>query len=101
MYFMPDPVKALVRLGQHDIYCQTHVDELYTSFADNNKNHLNDTIRSELTIAILDHYQKVNSNKDIFEALINSMASLPSQKFPQDPTEFHFFSIPLHNFLEN
>ena len=43
-----DPLKAVIKLGRFDMYCEQHVKEYFNSFRDNNKCILNSSVRREV-----------------------------------------------------
>lgn len=56
-YIVPDPIKAVVRLGRNDIYCEEHAREMYKSYRDNMRMYLNVGIRDAVAIAAKKRYR--------------------------------------------
>lgn len=62
-YLVPDPIKAITRLGKHDMYCKEHVELAWISFADNFRCYLNPDIRLAACIAACNRIQRVALTK--------------------------------------
>jgi len=56
--FVPDPIKGIVRLGRHDMFCKQHIEEYARSFKDNMQFLISGAVRDALTVAVKDRYQK-------------------------------------------
>lgn len=58
-YMVPDPVKAITRLGRHDLYCDEHVHYSWLSFCDNYRLYTNRDVRNEVAKAALMRYSRI------------------------------------------
>lgn len=63
--FIKDPIKSIIRLGRHDMFCKEHVIEYYKSFSDMMKPYLSINVRDKLAISAFERYK----NKFIFPAV--------------------------------
>jgi len=82
--FVPDPLKALFRLGRSNMYCDQHIREYATSYADNYAGYLCSDVRTKLAHATTIRYGKYFTNKEVrIDLLIDFMASLVA-----DPSKF-------------
>jgi len=57
-YWVPDPVKALVKLTRKDMYCKEHAELYHISFCDNFRGYLNASIRCAVAEAAATRYSK-------------------------------------------
>lgn len=74
---VPDPMKAIFKLGRNDMYCKEHIIEYHTSFADNLKHYLCLSIRHLLASAAQQKYHKYFITKEInLITIIEFLASL-------------------------
>lgn len=75
--YVPDPLKAISKLGRDDMFCKEHIKEYCTSFSDNYKLYKCADVRAELTKATYRKYQKYFINKDIdLRIIVDFLASL-------------------------
>jgi len=78
---VPDPIKALVKLGRSDLYCKEHVLLYYTSFSDVMHLYKDNDVRNKLKVSCLHRYAGVlNVNINIVEIFIDFLASLVFSK---------------------
>jgi hypothetical protein len=78
---VPDPLKALFRLGRKDIHCKQHAEEYFTSFSDNNKLYKCWNVRQKLLEAVKIKHGKYFTNTDIqIRPLIDFVAELAENK---------------------
>lgn len=83
--FVRDPIKSIIRLGRHDMFCKQHVKEYYVSFCDGHKELKNLHVREELAKATYNRYMhkfKI-ANYYAVVTIINFLTSLlyDEQKF--------------------
>lgn len=57
-YLVPDPIKHLVRLGRHDMFCEEHVECYYESFKLNLRWLDNTTIQQSISRSICKRYER-------------------------------------------
>jgi len=76
-WFVPDPLKAVVRLGRNDLYCKEHVELYHASFADNLKYYRNPEVRIAATEAAYKRYKSTMhgnpDNIDVIGEFINDL----------------------------
>lgn len=74
VYFIPDPVKLLVKLGRHDLRNTEHVEEYRTSTIDLIRHYVDPVVVHYLALAVAERY---NLNYSV-EPLINALYSIIS-----------------------
>jgi len=76
--FVRDPIKSLIRLGRHDMFCKEHVKQYYVSFCDGHKELKSPYVRLELTKATFNRYKHKFKNPNYFavELIIEFLTSL-------------------------
>nr|UNH55557.1 RNA-dependent RNA polymerase [Ligustrum chlorotic spot virus] len=91
-YFIPDPIKLLIRMSRNDLINWAHVDEYRISLMDSTKFFVDDEVISVLSLAILDRYpivydpmellrviRSVVQDKDEYRLLFEE----PIEKYPE------------------
>lgn len=74
---VPDPIKAITRLGRHDLHCKEHVELLYVSYLDNMKAYKDREVRQNLTLNAYARYsKKINVTHLGISLIIEFLASL-------------------------
>jgi hypothetical protein len=79
--FVPDPMKAIFKLGRDDMYCKEHIEEYHRSFADNYKLYKCALVRREVSKAAAIRYNRYFINRDVdISAFAEFIASLVIDK---------------------
>lgn len=78
-FFVPDPFKAIIKLGRNDLYCKEHIVEYHRSLSDNFRSLTDITIFTEIVkkinIKYGKYYEKLNESV-IFNILAQFVSSL-------------------------
>jgi len=74
--FVPDPVKAVFRLGRNNVYCKKHAELMHVSFKDNFKYYRSQEVRTKVAKAARarwGHIWKCNSDVSLFSEFIANL----------------------------
>lgn len=78
--FIPDPIKAIFRLGRDDLFCKEHIELYYISYCDNMKWYKNHNVRREVNNAVRHRYKSAFKRDTDVTLIINYLTQLIDDK---------------------